>query len=142
MHDSRFVCFGKAVADLNEQVDDRFDVVLSRDALAKRFALDEFHHDVVVADVVDGEDVRMTQRRRRARLELKARHGIAIGGDIFRKQLDGDVALQPRIARAPHFSHPARAEGRDEFIRTDLRSGLDSHATESDYGRVTRHARQ
>jgi hypothetical protein len=55
-------------------------------------------------------DVRVVQRRKRLRLAREACDAIAIGGKSVRKDLDGDVAIQPGVSRPVHFAHTAGAE--------------------------------
>jgi hypothetical protein len=43
------------------------------------------------------------------------------------KNLDGDVASEPRIARAIDLAHAARADERDDFIRTEASAGREGH---------------
>ena len=40
----------------------------------------------------------------------------------FRQDLDRDVAIEPRVARAVDLTHSACAEGADDFERTDSRA--------------------
>src|SRR5262249_52236162 len=75
------------------------------------------------ADVVDGEDVRVRQRRDRLRLALEARERVGIGGQLRDEDLDGDVAIEPRIARAVDVAHPARAEVGEDFVRPETCAG-------------------
>lgn len=75
---------------------------------------------VGLADVIDGDDVRMIQRRGGTRFtnETLARERIR----LFRGQhFDGEVAFQPRIASAIDYAHPADADLTDDFVRTEAR---------------------
>ena len=63
----------------------------------------------------------MIQRRDRVGLALKTI------GELLRGNLDRDVAIQPRIARLPHFAHAAFADGRDDLIRAEFVAGLQFH---------------
>jgi hypothetical protein len=46
---------------------------------------------------------------------------------LFRGQhFDGEIALQPRIASAIHYPHPADAHPTDDFVRTE--AGADHSA--------------
>jgi len=57
------------------------------------------------------------------------RPGGAVGVPRERvgQNLDGDVALQPRIARAINLTRTAGAKGTDNFIGTDSRTGRQRH---------------
>ena len=43
------------------------------------------------------------------------------------QHLDGDVAIQPSVARAIDFAHPAGAERRDDFIRAESSARNQAH---------------
>jgi hypothetical protein len=99
----------------------------ARDALRQILAFDELHHQRVVFDAVDMRDVGMIERREDFGFALESRQPFAIVGDISGEDLDGDLALQPRIARPIHLSHTAGAKLRDDLVRTDLLSGSKGH---------------
>jgi hypothetical protein len=65
--------------------------------------------------VIDGGD--------RASFLPKTLQPIRIGGDGRGKQLDRDLALQPRIVRAIDLSHATRAEQRLDLVRPDATPG-------------------
>lgn len=52
----------------------------------------------------------MIQRGEELRFALEAREAIGITGKRFRQDLQGDIALQLRIAGAVHLAHAAGAE--------------------------------
>ena len=79
--------------------------LLERQRPLQRRALDELHHQVIRPDVVELADVRMIQRRHGARFALEA------FGELLLGDLDGDDAVEPRVARLPHLAHAARADG-------------------------------
>ena len=54
-------------------------------------------------------------------LEPLAPFGVARGRD--RQELERHEPVQPRVARLIHFAHTARAEGGDDFVRTETRAG-------------------
>src|SRR5437016_4716267 len=87
---------------------------------AQRLSLDELHRDVGdgfgAADVVDRNDVRMIERRRRARLLLEPPQRLGTG-HIGRKNLQRDVAIEFRVARAIDLSHAPGADRRENAIR-------------------------
>ena len=69
----------------------------------------------------------MIQRGGRARFALEATQLVAIRGDGRRQNLDRHGAIQPRVARAVHFAHAARAEQRNDFVRTKMRAWKERH---------------
>jgi hypothetical protein len=46
-----------------------------------------------------------------------------VRGERLGQQLDCHIAPEPRVARLPDLSHPARAEGGDNLVRTNPRAG-------------------
>ena len=51
------------------------------------------------------------------------------------QNLDGDVAAEPRVARAIDLAHPAGAERRDDLVRARGARRLASLTTESLHNR-------
>ncbi len=92
--------------------------------LAEALPFHELHHDVrdapFASDVVDGDDVRMAERRRRARLELEAAQTLRIRREVLGEDLQRDVAFEPGVTRAVDLAHSARAERRDDLVRTEV----------------------
>ena len=100
-------------------------------SLAQRLAFEQLRHDVghavVHADVVDREDVRVIQRRSGARFLLEALKPAGIGRGVRGKNLDRDVAPEPRVAGAIDLAHPAGAEQRKDFVGTEMDTGCQRH---------------
>jgi hypothetical protein len=46
---------------------------------------------------------------------------------MFGENLDGNRSVQPRISRPVHFTHPSRANRREDFMWTEQLSGLERH---------------
>ncbi len=69
----------------------------------------------MAADVVDGQDVRMRQCRNRAGLAIEPLTGLRVGQRGGRDRLDGDLTLQPGIARAIHLAHSPLAKCLDDL---------------------------
>ena len=46
---------------------------------------------------------------------------------VVRKDLDRDLPVKPRIARAIDLAHATRAEEREHFIRAEVRPGGQRH---------------
>ena len=92
------------------------------DPLREVLAVDQLHHERArrrLSTPVDLRDVRVIQRRQRARLALEARQPIRIGREQIGQHLDGDVALEPGVARAIHLAHSAGADRRDDLVDAD-----------------------
>ena len=77
---------------------------------------------VVHPDVVDGQDVGMIEHPGRSRLLLEPAQRIGVAGEIARQNFDGDVAAEPDILCSVHLAHPARADGREDLVRTEHRA--------------------
>src|SRR5579864_9656454 len=90
-------------------------------------ALDVLHHQVVWPDIVQGADVGMVQGRDRVRFALEALGELLVGN------LDGDGAIQPRIASFVDLAHAARADGRDDLIGSQPSSSRQGHKIERLY---------
>ena len=124
MDDSLLVRGGEAVGDLRGDVQDA--AVRRRPAAQQRpqvRSLDMLHDDVrraaVGADFMDGDDVGMIERRRRAGLAGEARQALPVAGETLRKDFDGHRAAQRRIARVVDFSHATRPERPDDPVRPE-----------------------
>jgi hypothetical protein len=84
--------------------------------LAFQVLHDEIGDAVVLAHVVQRADVWMIELRDRAGLAIEALAELRIQRERFGEDLDGDRALEPRVARAIHLAHPARAERRADLV--------------------------
>ena len=97
----------------------------------KRRALDEFQDDPArvrrLFEAVHGGDVRMVQRGEDFGFTLEARDAIGIRANAGGQDLDGDVALQARIAGAIDLTHAASAEHEIDFVGAEARTALEGH---------------
>ena len=100
---------------------------------------DELHHDEVEAvsglDLVNRDDVRMVQRRGGFRFLDKPLAAGLVGHAVVREDLDGDFAVEPRIAGAIHLTHAACADEREHLIRAEARPGGQGHKNRGDCNR-------
>ena len=79
----------------------------------------------------------MIERREDLRFALEAREPIRIGRERVRQDLQRDVAIQLRVARAIDLTHAARAEQRNHFVGTDTSAVANGHENGvSDYSRA------
>jgi hypothetical protein len=80
--------------------------------------LDELHHQVVVplvlADIVKRDDVRVVQRRDRARPVAEAPAVFVFERSIGMKNLDRDRAAESGIPGLEDIAHSARTNRRDD----------------------------
>ena len=64
----------------------------------------------VLTDLEDLSDVRMIESGGRFGFADEALHSIIVGSDIFRKDFQGDFAIEGGVLREVDFAHPARTE--------------------------------
>ena len=69
----------------------------------------------------------MIQRGEDLRFALEACEPIGIDRERLRKNLDRDVAIQLRIARAIDLAHAAGAEGSDILVNAKASAGGQAH---------------
>ena len=93
-------------------------------------ALHEFHHEgmdvrglILFDDAVDLRDVRVVERREHLRLAREPRDALRIMRDDVRQDLDGDITVQLRIARAIHLAHAAFAHLGEDLVGARLELG-------------------
>ena len=93
----------------------------------KRVPFEQLHdgdgHVVDDRELVNRQDARMGQRGDRPRLGLEPPPHLGIGGDVRRHDLDRDVAIEPRVARAIHLAHAAGADWPDDLVLSEARAG-------------------
>ena len=100
------------------------------DAVRERRSFDQFQHESCNAvrffEAVDAADVWMIQGRERLRFTLKASDTFGIVGERLGQDLDRDVAIEPRIARAIHLAHPAHADLGRDLVGTETSTGTNA----------------
>src|SRR5262249_21922535 len=91
------------------------------DPLRQCRPIDQFHHQVVGADVVNLADVGVIEGGDGADFALEP---VA---EVLRGELDGYVAAHARIVGAVDFAHAAGAEWRQDFVRSQMCSDCKLH---------------
>src|SRR5262245_4915535 len=81
------------------------------------------------ADVVDRDDVRMTETGRRSRFQGEAGKALRVAGEPRRQDFQRDAAIQVRIVPPINLAHPAASDQVLHLIATELRSGRNAHDT-------------
>ena len=81
-------------------------------------AFEQFHHQVVGADVVKRADVGMIQRRNRTGLALEA------GAEPLVGELDGDGPAEARVDGAKDFAHATLAEFAFHLVGSQASAGV------------------
>jgi hypothetical protein len=103
------------------------------DSRGERLAFEILHDEEVgvalAADVVQRADVRMIERGNRLRFTVEALLHLRVVGEVRRKHLDGDRAVQPRIGRLVHLAHAAGTERPDDLVWSELDTGLERHGS-------------
>ena len=69
----------------------------------------------------------MVQRGNRLRFGREPAKALGIGGNRRVQDLDGDIAVEPRIAGAVDLAHPAGADEPDDLVRTETVTRLQRH---------------
>ena len=67
----------------------------------------------------------MIERRQELGFTVEAGDAIGVDGKGGGQHLDGDVAIQLRVARAIDLAHPARADRGNDRVRPEPASGRD-----------------
>ncbi len=69
----------------------------------------------------------MVEHARGARLLLEAPQAVGVSSKGRRKNFNGYLAPQARVAGAVDFPHPTRTERREDFVRAKPSSGNQGH---------------
>jgi hypothetical protein len=105
------------------------------DPFRQRLALDVLHDEEIDAtvgpDVVQSTDVLILNRGDGARFALEALARLGRVGQVRRQHLDGDRAIEARIAGAVNLADPADPDERGDFIRPETGSGGERHLQDS-----------
>src|SRR5262245_32264916 len=100
-------------------------------AVLQRFTFNELHHDAAhvtgFADAVNVRDVRVIQSRENLSFALKSGKPVSVGGEDFRQNFERYVPAELRVARTIHFTHTARADGRDDLVMIQTHSRYERH---------------
>ena len=95
-------------------------------AVTEGVALKQLRNDVgrpvVVADVVDRDDVGVVQESGGAGLLLETAAAVLIGRELTVEDLEGHLAGEAQVLRAVDLAHAATTEERNHLVGADLRS--------------------
>ena len=127
MDDALLVGGGEALDHLQRVVDglplrDRTRVELAPQRLALQQLRHRIGRPVLGSEVVNGQDVRMRQRRDRLGFALEPRQRVRILRHRVRKHLDRDVPVELPVARPVNLSHAPRAQRREDLVGPEARS--------------------
>lgn len=70
----------------------------------------------------------MIERGQHLRLTFESREAIGIECKRFRQDLERDISIKLRVARAVHLTHAASADGGNEFVGPKSTARHQSHA--------------
>ena len=59
------------------------------------------------------------------------REALRVIREQRRQDSDRDVAIECGVLRAIHLAHAARADRAEDFVRADMRAGLETHGLEA-----------
>ena len=95
----------------------------ARMRVGERLADEQLHHEVrravvELAEIVDGDDRRMVDRCRRARLLEEARGEHGVGREIAAQHLHREQAIERDVTDLVDRAHAALAERRDDLVAT------------------------
>src|SRR5438128_7621715 len=121
MNNSGLMSRGQRVGNLNRDVQRLVEVEgVVAQALAQGFAFDKLSRDHErgggLANLVDGDDVRMIKGRCRAGLLLEAVQTVGILRYRGRQQLERHFATQSFVLGQIDFTHPAAVEESDDLV--------------------------
>jgi hypothetical protein len=76
----------------------------------------------------------MIQRRKRMRLAREPREALRIVRQLLGKNLEGNLAVQLRVAGAIHLAHASRTDEGNDFVGAEPGARLEGHVL-ADYTR-------
>src|SRR3981189_2316039 len=99
--------------------------------MLERQSIQVLHRDeglaVLLVNLVDRADVWMVQRGRGLRFALEAGQSLRVLGGFVRQELEGYKAMEFRIFRFVHHTHPTAAQLLHDAV---VRDGLANHLRE------------
>src|SRR5215469_870477 len=102
--------------------------------MLERLTIQELHGDerlaFVLANLVNGADMRMIERRSSLSLALETFKGLRVVRQFWWKEFESDSTVEPRVFGLVHHTHPATTEL--------LRDCLANHAWETTWRRMLR----
>ena len=133
----------EALPDLHRVIERLADVEASGlERLAQRLPFEKLRDGVgglaFEAHVVKGEDVRVREGGHGLRLALEPLAGGRVRRHARGKNLQRDLAAQPRVLRPVDLPHPALAERREDLVRAEFRAGSETQRAPSRSGKPMR----
>src|SRR5579863_1532232 len=101
------------------------DRVAVLDQPIERLAIEELHDDIrqagLIAEIVNGDDVRMAEVAGVTGFLVEAFEHLRLTGEAFGEGLDGDIAADAGVASAINDTHPALAKYADNVVLSNPR---------------------
>ena len=112
MNDALTVRRVQCIGDLNGQVQNRFDVNgLACNQVLEGLPFQTLHgHErraLVLAEVINGADIRMVQCRGSLRFALEALQSLRVLGELFRQEFQRNEPVKSGVLSLEHHTHPA-----------------------------------
>ena len=102
---------------------------------AQRLAVEELHHgkghSLLYAEVMDGQDIGMRERRNGLGLSLESGHRRRVVCDLGWQHLDRHLAVELHVARPVHLAHTARADRSENLVVAEAGSRRQRHLPSS-----------
>jgi hypothetical protein len=106
------------------------------EAHTERLAKDELHGDeglsLRLADLMDRADVGVVELGGHTGLAQQADAGGFVGESSGGEDLQGHLAVEPRVPCPPNLAHAPRAEQGDDVVRPKASTGRQRHGGRSD----------
>ncbi len=121
VNNSLRVCRVQGVCDFNSQFEKFVERQwLAGNALPKGLAVEKLHRNelpaVLLADVVNGADVRVIQRRCRLPFSPETLESGKILGHLRREEFQADGAMEPRVLSLVNDTHAAATKLFDDAV--------------------------
>ena len=114
MHDAGGVRGGERLGELRADAAPPSRSAGAADQRVERLALDELRREepavVELADLVDGDDVRVVERRSGARFLLEPANGVGLPGESVRSSFSATLRPSLRVVREVDLAHAAAPE--------------------------------
>src|SRR5229473_5651989 len=115
VHDALGVSGIEGIRNLNRQTEQNVILHgLSGDAMLQRYAVQKFHDQewmaVLLADLMDGADIRMIECGGRLCLPLESGQRLGVFGDVIGQKLQGDKPVQDYILGLVNDAHAPTTE--------------------------------
>src|SRR5688572_24329688 len=97
------------------------------ETISQRLALQQLHDDEprtirTLADVVNGADVGMVERRNRPRLAFETLKRLAVGSERLGEHFERHNPVQPHVVGTINLAHAAAADRGDDLVRTEAQA--------------------